>query len=270
MGILLNILEFSEGKTAYENAKEAVATRGSLLYQESDIILKEELREPKTYFSLLKEMSRGKNTLNELSNALGAERTALGRYVDTLIELDLVEAEKPAAAKEKARNTRYVLRDNYFKFWFRFVYPFKKDLNSFIFEGFGKKFRKDFNAHVGRQFEGVCREAIRVQNPIGSADAGRWWGAYRENGERKECEIDVLSINKGKGQVLFGECKWKENADWEEILRKLKGKAGHFAWNLGKREEQYAIFAKSFSGRKCRERNVHLYGLEGLRKLFSK
>ena len=264
-GIPLYILEFDGSKTVYENARVAIATRGSLLYQETDIILKEELREPKTYFSILKEISNGKNTLNELSNALGVERTTLTRYLNTLEELDLIELIKPITSEEKSRNTNYILKDNYFKFWFGFIYPFIKDLDSFIFDGFTRNFKENFNTYVGKQFEIVCMEALKQTNPINSTNLGKWWGAYRdlETKDRKIAEIDIVSINEQTKEILFAECKWQEKVNAKKILAQLKEKTKFVQWNNENRIEHYTIFAKSFK-QKIKEPGLTLFELKDM------
>jgi AAA+ ATPase superfamily predicted ATPase len=266
-GIPLYILELDGQKSAYENARSAIASRGAMLYQEVDFILKEELREPKTYLSLLKEIGAGRNTLNEMSNALGVERTVLMRYVDTLAGLGLIEAMRPATAQEKSRKTIYALKDNYLKFWFRFVYPFGKELDSFIFESFEKNMKQNFNSYVGRQFEAVCRELLLLENPIGASAAGQWWGAYREDGKRKIAEIDLVSLNDDAKTILFGECKWQVEVDAEKILQELKAKARLVDWHPGKRKEVYAIFAKSFRKRTA---DALLFDLSDIEKIFRK
>jgi len=266
-GIPLYILEFDGSKSVFENAKTAIATRGSLLYQETGIILKEELREPKTYFSILKEISAGKNTLNELSNALGVERTVLTRYLNTLEELDLIGLIKPITSEQKSRNTIYFLKDNYFKFWFGFIYPFSKDLDSFIFNGFERNFKENFNSYIGKQFEIVCMEAVKLTNPIYSSNVGKWWGAYRdiETKNRKIAEIDIVSINEKTKEILFVECKWQEKVNAKKILADLKEKAMFVQWNNEKRIEHYIIFAKSFK-QKITEPGLTLLELKDIEK----
>ncbi len=268
-GIPLYILEFDGNKTAYENAKSAIATRGSLLYQETDIILKEEVREPKMYFSILKEIASGKNTLNELSNALGVERTLLTRYLKTLEELELIELSKPITAKKKSRSTIYSLKDNYFKFWFGFIYPFTKDLDSFVFDSFERNFKQNFNAYLGKQFELVCREAVRLANPINSTNIGKWWGAYRdiETKERKAAEIDIVSINEQTKDILFVECKWQNGVDAKKILAGLIKKAKFVQLTNNAQKEHYAIFAKSFRER-INEPNVTLFDMKELERIM--
>lgn len=268
-GIPLYILEFDGDKTTYENAQSSIATRGSILYQETGIILKEELREPKMYFSILKVLAAGKTALNELANALGVERTALTRYLNTLEELELIELMKPITTNKKSKNTLYFLKDNYFKFWFQFVYPFTKDLDSFIFKDFERNFAQNFNSYVGKQFENICKELFKQANPIDSANIGKWWGAYRdsETGERKTAEIDIVSINEQTKEILFAECKWQDGVDADKILHDLKEKAKLVRWNDETRKEHYAIFAKSFKKR-LEEPYLTLFDTRDIERIF--
>ena len=68
-------------------------------------------------------------------------RALVSKYLSVLQELRIVERELPALssikAKTRLKKGKYVITDNYFKFWFRFVYPNKTflesgDLNAFI------------------------------------------------------------------------------------------------------------------------------------------
>ncbi|MBS3069020.1 ATP-binding protein [Candidatus Micrarchaeota archaeon] len=265
-GIPLYILELDANKSAYENAVGTIAARGCMLYAEAEILLKEELREPKTYFSLMKEIAAGRTTPNELSTAIGVERTSLVRYLDTLIELDLVRTICPINAKERGKITRYELKDNYFLFWFNFVYPLRQELDSFEFGGFKKNFDVKFNPYVGKRFETVCRELISMKNPIGNAKIGTWWGAYREDGKRKAMEIDVVGVNEEKKEALFGECKWSQEVDAQELLGKLKEKCAKIEWSKGYKCK-YALFAKSFRKKDALGVDTVLFEIKDLEKM---
>ena len=70
-----------------------------------------------------------------------------------------------------------------------------------------------------------------------------------ETGERKTAEIDIVSINERAGEILFGECKWRDKADARKILAELKEKAKLVQWKNQTRKEHYSIFAKSFKER---------------------
>jgi hypothetical protein len=50
-------------------------------------------------------------------------------------------------------------------------------------------------------------------------------------------------------QILFSECKWQDNVNSQKIFEQLKEKTEHVNWNNDNRQENYVIFAKSFSKR---------------------
>lgn len=260
-GIPAYVQLFDGQKNAFENAKLAAATRGAFLYDEAQILLKEELREPRVYFSLLRAISKGKTKVNEIANEIGMERTSLTRYLDILIELGLIDGRKPFGSKETSKNTRYFLKDNYFNFWFQFIYPFQKELDSFDFDDFENHFEKNFNSYVGRQFEFICREAARK---INGSVAGSWWGFTREDGERRVAEIDIVSFRKERNELLLGECKWQDKVNANVVLADLLKKSNYFPTY---KNIKFVIFAKSFSQRTEKD-NVIILDLPALKKIF--
>ncbi len=72
-----------------------------------------------------------------------------------------------------------------------------------------------------------------------------------------------LSINEQTKEILFVECKWQENINATKILKELKEKAKFVQWNIEKRMEHYAIFAKSFK-QKIEEPDLTLFDLKDL------
>ena len=67
---------------------------------------------------------------------------------------------------------------------------------------------------------------------------GKWW--------HKDKEIDIVGINEKTKQILFAECKWKDNVNPKPLLKELYEKKEYIKWNNEKRKESFAIFAKSF------------------------
>ena len=61
--------------------------------------------------------------------------------------------------------------------------------------------------------------------------------------------MDVVALNEETGDILFCEVKWRKNVNAETLLADLKRKATLVDWNRGKRNEWYAIVAKSFKRR---------------------
>jgi AAA+ ATPase superfamily predicted ATPase len=62
-------------------------------------------------------------------------------------------------------------------------------------------------------------------------------------------ELDLVALHEGSGEILFAECKWKDNVNADKVLQGLKRKSGYVQWNNETRREHYAIFARSFGRR---------------------
>lgn len=265
-GIPLYLLELNPRLDLWENIKSNIARKGAFLYEEVYFILKEELREPRFYFSLLKEIASGRTRLKYLSDALGVERTLLGRYIETLENLDLIEKQVPPTAKPNSKNTRYFLKDNFFRFWFRFVFPHKKELERKEVKKFLNNLKKNLSSFVGYSFEQICQEFLLKQDLFSFTKLGRQWGKIpNAPKDKNQYEIDFCGINEKEKTILFGECKWQSQVNVYSVLNELKEKAAYVDWHNKERKEYYAIFVKSFR-KKIKEKNLYLFDLEDMRK----
>lgn len=73
-----------------------VFNRDSFLYNEPDLLLREELREPRLYAALLRAIAQGHHQVRDITRAAGfADRATATRYLDTLRGLGLVERRQP-------------------------------------------------------------------------------------------------------------------------------------------------------------------------------
>lgn len=156
-GVPFYLAELDLDKTAFENILERIARKGKLLYEEEEILLKEELREPSTYFSILEAISSGNTKQAQIANRIGMPSTALPRYLSTLERLEYIEKIIPVTEFKRSKKTIYKIKENFINFWFRFIYPNR----SYIEEGNYRKFKEildtHFEKHVSFAFEGVCR-----------------------------------------------------------------------------------------------------------------
>jgi uncharacterized protein len=172
--------------------------------------------------------------------------------------VDFIKREVPITENLKSRDGRYCLKDNFLNFWFKYVYP---NLSSIESKAFDVSFIKDnYSEYLGRIFEKVCEEFTIKNGFFKFNRVGRWW--------YKDKEIDVIALNDSEKEILFGECKWKEKVNALEILKDLEEKSQFVDWNLGKRKESFAVFAKSFS-KKVNEFNgkkVYCFDLEDFSK----
>ncbi|MDI6820299.1 MAG: ATP-binding protein [Candidatus Hodarchaeaceae archaeon] len=195
------LLQFSEEKDLIENIRERVLRRDAFLYNEVEFVLRGELKEPRKYFTILKEIAFGRTKLNDISRATGVERGILSRYLSILEDLRVIRRSVPVTEKHphKSRKGVYEIEDNFFKFWFEFVFPNRSYIEGGEPELVIKKIIEGLDAYLGRVFEEVCSEALWWMLKLGRApftftELGKWWS--------REDEVDIVALNERTKEVL--------------------------------------------------------------------
>lgn len=252
-GIPLYLNQFNSELSVYDNIKNTLFRRDALLYNEAEILLRQEFREPANYFAILKAISFGYTKQSEIANYTGIDKSIISKYIQNLEEIRIIKKEHPLTdKKEKRKNSRYDFQDNYFRFWFRFIYPNKTLIERGAPEAF-ETMKKNHGAYLGFIFEKTAAEFLWKTMPVRFTKLGRWW--------HKDIEIDIIALNNDTKEILFCECKWRENVNPKKILYELKEKSKYVHWNNTQRKEHYAIFAKSFK-EKIKEPNLMLFDLD--------
>lgn len=215
-----------------------IFAENAVLRDEVRQILVSELgRNYTTYFSILEAISFGKTTLKEISDFTGVEMKSLGKYLTELTrDFDLVERRKPVVGGEKMG--RYFLKDNMTRFWFRFVHPNISFLEIGKNEVVLKRVREELPIYMGQAGEDIVREVIVDRLPFEPTSIGSWWN-------RRGDEIDLVAINEGMGEILFGEIKWTGRETGVEIIEDMLGKKDMVEWRKGRRKEYYLVFSKN-------------------------
>ncbi len=254
-----------------DNIKSGILSKRSILYSEPELLIKTELSDSATYFNMLKLISEGKTKPGEIAGFLTVKQTSLSYFLNVLEkDMELIRREVPVTEKkERSKKAIYKTNDSFFRFWFRYVYPYKSDIELDNTGPVIEKIKNELNSFIGRSFEDVCKTALLMLNkaqmlPFRFSKIGTWWGFYRQDGIRKEVEMDIVALNE-RAEILFAECKWQEKVDAQKILEELKAKAGHVQWNNDKRKEYYAVFAKSFRER-VKEPDLLLFDLKDLER----
>ena len=217
------------------------------------------------YYDILCAIANGNTKISEIASFLRKKETAITRQIDELKNyFEIIDVEESLINKKKMLYIKHPVMN----FWFRYFY---KNLSAFKRreEWLIRKIKNDLNTYIGRRFERICTELIPALFSEKYQQIGKWWGFYRdEDNKRKTMEIDIVALNDQTKEILFAECKWKENVNAEEILNKLKENAKHVNWLNNERKELYAIFAKSFK-KKIKEFNgspVYCFDLKDLEK----
>lgn len=204
-----------------ESVKKMVLDKGGSLYDEPINALKFELTNPERYIAILRAISKGKEELKEIADELELEQNQITPYLRNLSELlDIISSADPLFGKKKMK--RYKIKDNFFRFWYKFVYPFQEQIQSGITELPIKKVYKEFDDYCGRIFEDVVMEFfVLMRNKkikgieINFSEYGRWW----EKGE----DIDLVLNNKSSS--TFVEIKFQNKKMNSKTFEELKDKS---------------------------------------------
>ena len=254
-----------DGRNIFEGIRSNILKKGEFLYREPELLLREELREPSTYLSILEAMSKNAKLTN-IANAARIPAKDMPKYLKVLEDLELTYRIVPVTEK-KSKKALYFMKDNFFNFWFTFVYPRKSELEEGKADEVLKTIKRDFNSYVGKAFERVCSEYLEDKRPVNFTRIGKWWGYAKEEGKKGRTleEIDIVALDEDSKTILFAECKWKDDVDAASLLDSLKEKAKKVVWNNGDRKEYFAVFAKSFK-RSIKEDGCFLFDSTQLSK----
>ena len=260
-GIPLYALKLADQKASFiENIEENVMKVGKFLYQEAEFLLKQEFREPAKYFLILKAIGFGRNKFGEIANFTGLDKTTISKYLDNLLMLRIIKKDFPVTQKTEARNASYVFEDNYFNFWFRFVYPNKTLIEEDRQKDVINSIRADLELYISRIFEKVCIEAVfDLYPPLKFNRIGRWW--------YKDKEIDIVCLDENKKEAMFVECKWSDlkEKDARKILEGLKEKSRFVEWE--RKKEYFGLVGKKVLGKESlRKEGFFVWDLEDIEK----
>lgn len=253
-GIPHYLKQFNPALTLADNIQKNILTKGTVLYSEIEFLLHQELRETAVYNSIIEAVALGNTRLSDIYNKTQIEKTKISVYLANLIELGIVKREFSVAEniKETANSQRglYQITDNYFKFWYSYVYPNYSELEVSDVEGvYQYAILPSLHQFISYGFEDICIQYMRKQNtlnklPFHYSRIGRWWDkvSVNENGKRvsRVEEIDIMAHDMTKEQLILGECKYRNEKTDIAVLNALKQK-----YPSGNKKAYYYLFSLS-------------------------
>jgi uncharacterized protein len=244
-GIPLYLSLFDDNLSIKENViKNCLSTTG-YLFNEIETLLRMELKETYFYKSIMLAINAGASTFNMIKDKVGDDAAKVAKYIKVLINLGFIKKEVPCGEKEKTRNTLYSICDNYFSFYFAFIFKHQNMLNGLISPEvyYERELTKEkLNAFIGHRFESVCECYLRKQfykgkMPFYAENLGRWWG--NNPILKKQEEIDLLAYD--DDNALICECKYTEEPFDEKELKDLQNSA----LCVKQQNKSYIIFSKN-------------------------
>lgn len=200
------------GATTKEKMLNQIVKADSIFLGEGKAILIEEFgKDYGVYFSILSAIARGKTSRSEIESVVGRE---IGGYLTKLEnEYEVIAKKQPLFEKSSTKNVRYTIEDNFFIFWFRFIYKYSYMLEIDNYESMKAIINRDYETFSGLMLERYFRRVLIERKAY--TRIGGWWDRKGEN------EIDIVAENELNNEATFFEVKRKAaNIDIEVLKQK--------------------------------------------------
>ena len=238
---------FSDNQNIFSNIRQHILdAQTGALFNEPRLLLMEELREPRNYFSILRAIAQGRTRLNEITQGAGiGDVTTVARYLDILQQMRLITRHVPATETqpEKSKKGIYHIDDHFLRFWFRYVHPNQSSLDLGLADAIlQQRIKPDLDHFVANAFEEAAITFTGRLAQAGELDffperIGGWWN--------RDAEIDVLAINLSENIALVGECKWTVHPVGTSVLDDLKQKSEILMKDHEIKKIQFALFSRN-------------------------
>lgn len=167
-GTALYLRQIRKGRSVEENIKNSFLRTTAYLYEEPQLLLRQEVQEPGIYSAIIEAIANGASKSNEIATKTGEEQAKCIKYINTLCELGILYKEAPFGEKSSARKTLYGISDLMFRFWYRYVFSnrtlLETDASEIVWK---RRIVPDYDHYLGPVFEKVCRDYLYRKNSLG-------------------------------------------------------------------------------------------------------
>ena len=186
------------GAFTHRDMLRTVFSLSSSYIHEGRAILGEEFgRDHGLYFSILTAISSGATSYAEIRNEVGTE---IGGQLTRLERsYSLISQMRPFDARANGKNCSYQLDDDFFRFWFRFVFKYQHLTEQKMFDELIGIVERDFDSFAGFSLERYFRRKFLEERRY--TRIGGWWD------RRGEQEIDLVCENEISSALDFYEVK---------------------------------------------------------------
>ncbi len=187
-GVAKYITLFMEaGATTVKQMLQYVTRPDSpFLGEGKELLIAEFGKEYGTYFSILQLIASGKASQAEIDSIIGKNT---GAYLVNLEKNhSLISKNKPLFSKPESRKARWVIIDNYLRFWFRFIVPNQSLLEMGRRDLLREYIENNYVQYSGLLLEKYFREKMAERERV--TEIGNHWDTKGQH------EIDLIALNK--------------------------------------------------------------------------
>ena len=196
---------------------------------------------------LLKALATGDRRIFSAFNKAGLNNGNGGAALNYLQEKGLIQLEysreehprnkypKTKLKREEARHRishKVLFTHPFIRFWFYFIIPHIKEIESKRYDAFFKDFKMRHNSYTSLVYEELSEVLLNYNlRDAHIVSSGSYWDA--------NLEIDILTMTKN-GRIYIGECKWTNHKINKKELHKINEKCKR----LGIEPTQIIFFSK--------------------------
>ena len=192
------------GDVTKERMIDGIMREHSYFFDEGKGVLVQEFgKEYGTYFSIMSALARGVTTRNEIEQIVGM---SIGGHLTKLEETySLVQKRQPIFETNVNKACRYRIRDNFFAFWFRFIFKHADLIELKRFDVLADFLRRDYETFSGFALEGYFRQKFVEEKRY--TKIGSWWDRKGENEIDLVCEdalcnrLDIFEVKREASRI---------------------------------------------------------------------
>ncbi len=152
-----------------------------------------------TYFSILGAIANSKNTQSEIESALGG--ISVGGYLKRLDEdYNVITRIRPILSKEGTQAVRFIIRDNFLGFWFKYFDRNRSYIEIKNFAALRKLITDDYTTYTGKVLELYFKQ--KFAESFEYREIGSWW-----NPKGNQYELDIVALRTEKNKAVVVEVK---------------------------------------------------------------
>jgi len=210
------------GAVTFDGMLDSVCSMDSLFITDGrELLISEFGADHGTYFSILQLIAGGRNTLKEISEAIGKEA---GAYLENLEKrYGVVRKNRPVFSKKNSRDVRWRVSDNYLRFYFRFINSNLSLIELRRYDILKERISSEYAQYSGSVLEDYFREKIAEEERV--TEIGSYWDKKGQN------EIDIIALDGIGSKAAVAEVKRdRRKADLkvlEEKAERVPGLKGY-------------------------------------------
>lgn len=253
-GVAKYLAMFDPLQSLDENICSLFFRSSGFLYEEPHNLLAQEFTEVSVVNSVIEQIASGENTLNLIADKIHESDQTVLYALKRLISIGIVEKQHCITEEKNKKKTRYILKDQMFRFWYSFVPAGVSAIECHRGETyFLKMVKPQIHNYMGKVFEDICRAYVLTAGLDGKLNCfitsvGTWWGQELisdEAGKTKylQADVDVVGVAPMTKEMVIGECKFRNEKMDISALNTLIRRGE--AIPAGYRKAQYLLFSLS-------------------------